>query len=436
MAIQKYNSCTKHFYDKINNKNTRKTIKNTPANTPGNSKTNIFKNISNHISTISKYNLPIKNLNSKSIYAKNFEEMIVNLKNTYYVDNINDINNDTNNENTNNNNTNNDTTNNINSYWIANANSYLVGESFYTGFPPTISTPNYDDDYTFLVNSKDVVVQKYLRKGVPYEKYLISAMSAYMPHNGVMLDIGTNIGTVAIPMSRVKNGATIFAFEPFRQNYVLCLENIRRNNAYNIVPMPVAVGDKSRDSVSLSSEVFVAPEQLQKGEIGRKQAVPDGVINGNDATKEFHYAAIQLGVGGDKVRMVSIDDLGINYDVMKLDIEGAEPLAFYGAKESIKRCMPIIAFEHNTNQVTKEMRESMNIPDHIADFNIVRYCYSLGYREICEIPFDNFMLIPPNRKVVSPNSMWKYGQVTNKFRQFKPSDLDGYRLYKYLIPRW
>ena len=418
MAIQKYNSCTKHFYDKINNKNTRKTIKNTPANTPGNSKTNIFTNISNHISTISKYNLPIKNLNNKSIYAKNFEKMIVNLKNTYYVDNKKNIKkNKIYNENV--------------KKWIANANSYLVGESFYTGFPPTISTPNYDDDYTFLVNSKDVVVQKYLRKGVPYEKYLISAMSAYMPHNGVMLDIGTNIGTVAIPMSRVKNGATIFAFEPFRQNYVLCLENIRRNNAYNIVPMPVAVGDKPRDSVSLSSEVFVAPEQLQKGEIARKQAVPDG-----DATKEFHYAAIQLGVGGDKVRMVSIDDLGINYDVMKLDIEGAEPLAFYGAKESIKRCMPIIAFEHNTNQVTKDMRESLNIPDHIADFNIVRYCYSLGYREICEIPFDNFMLIPPNRKVVSPNSMWKYGQVTRKFRQFNPSELNGYRLYKYLIPRW
>ena len=83
MAIQKYNSCTKHFYDKINNKNTRKTIK----NTLGNSKTNIFKNISNHISTISKYTFPIKNLNNKSIYAKNFEEMIVNLQNTYYVDN-------------------------------------------------------------------------------------------------------------------------------------------------------------------------------------------------------------------------------------------------------------------------------------------------------------------------------------------------------------
>ena len=113
MAIQKYNSCTKHFYNKINNKNTRKTIKNTPANTPGNSKTNIFKNISNHISTISKYTFPIKNLNNNSIYAKNFEEMIVNLKNTYYVDNINDINNDINDD--------------INNSWIANANSYLVG---------------------------------------------------------------------------------------------------------------------------------------------------------------------------------------------------------------------------------------------------------------------------------------------------------------------
>ena len=436
MAIQKYNSCTKHFYNKINNKNNNKTIKNgnisrnTSANTPTNSKTNIFKNISNHISIISKYNNPIKYLNNKSIYAKNFEEMILNLQNTYYIDNISDIDNDIGinigidigSDIINTNNT-------IN--WIANTNSYKVGESFYTGIPPNIDTPNYDDDYIFLVNKKDLIIQPYLkRKGMPYEKYLILAMSAYMPSNGIMLDIGTNIGTVAVPMSRANKGAVVFAFEPFRQNYTIMLENIRRNNAYNIVPLPVAVGDKPRDSVSLSSSIL-------KIEVGKKAhlvSIPDNDKNKN---KEFNFGAIQLGVGGDKVRMVSIDSLNLNFDVMKVDIEGAEPLAFYGARESIKRCMPVIAFEHNANQVTQEMRESMNIPDHIAEFNILKYCYSLGYREICEIPFDNFMLIPPNRKVEPNNNpLWKYGQVSHKFRQFNQSDLDGYKLYKFIMPTW
>ena len=428
MAIHKYNSCTRHFYNKINSKNNIKTIKNAPANvinttnTTSNSKTNIFQNIANHISTITKYNNPIKYLNKKSIYAKNFEEMILNLQNTYYIDNISDIGNDI----INNNNT-------IN--WIANTNSYKVGESFYTGMPPTIDTPNYDDDYIFLVNKNDLIIQPYLkRKGMPYEKYLILAMSAYMPLNGIMLDIGTNIGTVAIPMSRANKGAVVFAFEPFRQNYTIMLENIRRNNAYNIVPLPVAVGDKKRESVSLSSSIL----KIESDKKANRISIPENYNEKNkNKDTEFNFGAIQLGVGGDKVKMVSIDSLNLNFDVMKVDIEGAEPLAFYGAKEAIKRCMPVIAFEHNANQVTQDMRDSLNITDNIADFNIVKYCYGLGYREIYEIPGDNFMLIPPNRKAVPNNNpLWKYGQVSQKFRQFNPTDLDGYKLYKYLMPSW
>ena len=448
MAIQKYNSCTKHFYDKINNKNNTKTIKNVNTsgnisrNTSSNSKTNIFKNISNHISIISKYNNPIKYLNNKSIYSKNFEEMILNLQKTYYIDNISDIDNnigsdigiDIGSDIINTNNT-------IN--WIANTNSYKVGESFYTGIPPTIDTPNYDDDYIFLVNKNDLIIQPYLkRKGMPYEKFLILAMSAYMPLNGIMLDIGTNIGTVAVPMSRANKGAVVFAFEPFRQNYTIMLENIRRNNAYNIVPLPVAVGDKPRNSVSLSSSIL----KIDADKTAHRVLIPDN-YNYNDKDKnkdkdkekdkEFNFGAIQLGVGGNKVRMVSIDSLQLNFDVMKVDIEGAEPLAFYGAKESIKRCMPVIAFEHNANQVTQDMRDSLNISDSVADVNILKYCYSLGYREIYEIPGDNFMLIPPNRKFAPNNNpLWKYGQVSHKFKQFNPSDLDGYKLYKYLMPSW
>lgn len=336
---------------------------------------------------------------------------------------------------------------------LLNTAQYVVGESIFTGIESTNQTPNYEQDYTFLINSNDMIIQYSLKTGVPYEKNLIASMSAYLPKGGTMLDIGTNIGTVAIPMSRAQNkNCKIYAFEPFSKNYVLFQENCKLNHCDNIISFPVAVGDKYRDSVSLSSSIL---KIMKKGKV-RKATVPDSEKNdkkdndknddkddgkddskddGKDDSKAFNYGAIQLGIGGEKVRMVSIDNLGIDYDVMKVDIEGSEPLAFYGAKESIKRCMPVIAFEHNANTVTDDMRKSLNISNEVANFNIIKYCYGLGYRKIVQFPFDNYMLIPPNRQVVKPNNIWKYKQVSI-FKKFKPKELSGYKLYDFIIPNY
>ena len=317
---------------------------------------------------------------------------------------------------------------------LSNTARYVVGESIFTGIESTNQTPNYEQDYTFLINSNDMIIQYSLKKGVPYEKNLIASMSAYLSKGGTMLDIGTNIGTVAIPMSRAQNkNCKVYAFEPFTKNYILFQENSKLNNCNNIIPFPVAVGDKYRDSVSLSSSIL---KIMKKGKARRANVIDDkNDKNDKDDKEPFNYGAIQLGIGGEKVRMVSIDDLNINYDIMKVDIEGAEPLAFYGAKESIKRCMPVIAFEHNANTVTDEMRKSLNISNEVANFNIIKYCYSLGYRKIIQIPFNNYLLIPPNRKVIESNPIWKYKKVF-KFKNFKPIELLGYKLYDFIIPNY
>ena len=312
--------------------------------------------------------------------------------------------------------------------WIKDTNSYKVGESTYTGKKPTSSTRNYDDDYIFSVNKNDLIIQNYLKKvRMPYERYLISAMSAYMPSNGIMLDIGTNIGTVAIPMSRANKGVVVFAFEPFRQNYATLLKNIEDNETYNIVPLPVAVGDKPRDLVTLSTSIL---------KIDKKEAHRVDIPKNNNNTK-FNFGAIQLGNDGDKVKMISIDSLNLDYDVMKVDIEGAEPLAFYGAQESIKRCMPIIAFEHNANSVTPDMRESLHISDEIADFNIVKYCNSLGYNKIYEIPGDNFILVPQKHYKLSKQlGHFIPSKNKSKFKGFSQEELEGYELFEFVEPKW
>jgi FkbM family methyltransferase len=270
------------------------------------------------------------------------------------------------------------------------ANTYKVGESRYKPYPkPTINTPNYDDDYFFSINSEDIYMQEKLMAGQPWEKKHTALMSAYVQPNSIVLDIGANIGTVAVLLSRaVRSKCVVYAFEPFPYTHALLQRNIEDNKCKNVVAFPVCVGDKYRPVVKLP-----APDPK-------------------------HTTVAQLGTNGIAVRMLTIDQILSDNDhvsVMKVDVEGAEPLVFYGARETIRRCMPVIFYERNSQQIDKKFTDDMGIPDEIVNFDIVVFCHSLGYRDLRQMSPDNYMLVPPNREMTTPNSIITFGP-------FKPND--------------
>jgi len=318
--------------------------------------------------------------------------------------------------------------------WVKAANEHHVGESRFTGKAPTSSTMNYDDDYTFLIQKDDLVLQAALRRGIPFEKYQTAVMSAYVVPGSIVVDVGTNIGTVAIPLSRAAKGnVTVLAFEPFPQTWALLRENIERNRAFNVIPMPVAVGDRARPVVTLSSEVFAPPEMLEKGEQSRKLNLDE-----HKGESDMHYGAVQLGTGGEPIRMLTVDDLVRrgSVSVLKVDVEGAEPLAFYGARKMIERNKPTISFEFNENVVTPEMKISMGLTDEVANFNIITYCYQIGYRDLYEIEFGNYLIVHPSRlDLVTPNPIWQFRSVKS-INAFTSEVTKGYRLHKFQRPVW
>ena len=51
-------------------------------------------------------------------------------------------------------------------------------------------------------------------------------------------------------------------------------------------------------------------------------------------------------------------------DFIKIDIEGAEYLAFLGGENTIKKFKPVIAFEHHgPSEMAKNILNSDNVPD-------------------------------------------------------------------------
>jgi len=301
-----------------------------------------------------------------------------------------------------------------------NIRSYEVGEHLFS--KRKRKYPNYDDAYKFWVHTNDTVLKDVVAKGYLYEKYAIACMSAYSKKNGIALDVGANIGVVSIPLSKVYK--QVISFEPFPATYALLLKNINENKVNNIIPMNCAMGDTPRDTITLSDTVF---------KIDYRDKKDKGTTVRVDSTAEdVHYGNISIGEGSVTACMISIDSLNLsNVSLLKVDVEGAEPLVFMGAQETIRRCRPVILFEHNDNKISSKTLSKMGATDR---FDIVQFCLSLGYKDMYEIPVDNYMLVHPSSKYTS-NAITKFRKISS-FNRFTRSEVRGYRLHKFMIPKW
>ena len=133
----------------------------------------------------------------------------------------------------------------------------------------------------------------------------------------MFLDVGANIGYHTLfACSRVGAQGRVIAIEPNPDNCRLIQASAKRNGFSNLVLHQIAVADRRR-TVSL-----------------KVTAGSNGHISLNDP------------IAGTEA--VMLDDLLQNersVDVVKIDIEGAEPLALRGMAVALKRYRPIIITE-------------------------------------------------------------------------------------------
>lgn len=306
---------------------------------------------------------------------------------------------------------------------------YNVGEHRFTNKPPTKNTHNYDDSYDLWVYANDTLIKKDAVNGFLYEKYMTACLSSFVPKNTIILDVGTNIGTVTLPLSRLHHSnIKVLSFEPFPNTYSVLSRNLLQNKCFNVTHMNCTVGDRIRKSITLSDEV-VAVDYLDPTKTVQ-------TMNINEKNDPVHYGAVHIGTGKTVVNMVTIDSLNLNkVSAIKVDVEGAEPLVFYGAQKTIKKYKPVIVFEYNDNKVSKDMIKTLKLDNKTARFNIIDYCRSLGYKDMYELHIDDYMLVPPNRKQIIKNTIAKF-KPAYKFKRFNKNQIKGFNLYKFIKPRW
>jgi FkbM family methyltransferase len=145
-----------------------------------------------------------------------------------------------------------------------------------------------------------------------FEPFETAVFSERIRERTTVVDIGANVGYYALLASR-RTGpeGVVYAFEPDPRSFRALTRNIESNDAPNVRASRVAVSDRR----------------------GRRSLHLCGVAG--------HTSLHRWSDGVDRtvqVDAVALDDLGLrDVGVMKMDIEGEEPAALRGMRETLKR---------------------------------------------------------------------------------------------------
>jgi len=138
-----------------------------------------------------------------------------------------------------------------------------------------------------------------------------------------VVEIGSNIGTHTIPLARKCAPGRLYAFEPQQRVFQVLCANLALNDIGNAIAYPEACGEAEGWAV-----------------------IP---LIDYDAVQNFGGVSLQpADRPGLKVRVIALDSLELKaLNLLKVDVEGFEPLVLKGARETIMRCRPTIYIEND-----------------------------------------------------------------------------------------
>jgi len=188
---------------------------------------------------------------------------------------------------------------------------------------------------------------------------------ARLGKGGTFLDVGANTGWFALRAAaryREIGGGSVHAFEPQPVMFDLITRSIRQNELENILTLHgIALGNEEK-TVWMATPAF----------------------NSGGSTVRFREVNESV-----PVQMTTLDSVDIRadrIDVMKVDIEGAEPLFIEGAVEFLKKHRPVIYSELHPKKlewVSKRTRE-----DYLDQVEALGYRTLALTRDGSTAPFD------------------------------------------------
>lgn len=198
--------------------------------------------------------------------------------------------------------------------WLGNLHNRLYGK---------LSRSHVFDLGGFVVelDQRDRTIAKNLELYGKYEEYIRSVMLSLAQPGTTVVDVGANVGLHAIPLAMsLGKGGQVIAFEPDPDNYALLCKNVKRNKISNI----------RLENTGLSSEAGTALLYQSVENRGSLSLCKENVDGGDQ--KEISPVEITLKVADDLFQ-----DISPPVSLVKIDVEGAEPLVVQGMWNTLER---------------------------------------------------------------------------------------------------
>jgi FkbM family methyltransferase len=240
----------------------------------------------------------------------------------------------------------------------------------------------YVDGFKLNCIKNDVTITTYAKENKLWEHWLEKYIKEAYVENTNMIDVGANIGTFSLMMSKyISENSHIYAFEPVYSE--IFDMNVKQNDLEDKIKVyPIGLSDKN--------------EKLQGG----------GLI---DFSIKANYGFTQidnLKKADDSTEMIievkKLDDLNIdNVSFIKIDVEGSERKVLDGAINTIYKNTPTILIEIwcTSKNSVKKYSDINYLPEIKKQFDVFEYLFILGYICIPVSPFsDDFLFVHYKKK--------------------------------------
>lgn len=213
--------------------------------------------------------------------------------------------------------------------------------------------------------------------GWDMEADALPVFRSFLKPDSVVLDIGANFGLyTAISAASVKNRGRIYAFEANPHTFELLERTLYANRLAqhaNVVAVNALVAD-------------------QAGR--RKLHYMPRFLGGATMSDVGHWGADKRSIELDAITIDEFLPRGLAVDLVKIDIEGHEPFALRGMKETIRRSPNIRVFLEFVEAFLAETVDADGFSDEIED---------LGLRICRVLPGARLELIGRGRKLRGAN---------------------------------
>jgi FkbM family methyltransferase len=208
------------------------------------------------------------------------------------------------------------------------------------------------------------LIEDHILRDRCWEPNLMELMSAFMPSDGVFVDVGANIGWHSLHLAARYPGARCHAFEPHPEIFRQLARNTRLSSLKNLTLNPYAVGRVSREGIFYLQEAGSYNR-------GLSSAAPQADLKNNWQEAVMRFEPLDDVLSEADRQAVSL---------IKIDTQGCEQDVLAGARRTIDGARPTVIMEFESRYHPDPEREIRDILALLPEYEI--FCLKAGSADL------------------------------------------------------